>query len=190
MQGNKLQLSLGFSHPVEVDIPAGLTVKVENNTKIEITGFDKQLLGQFASEIRAKRPPEPFKGKGVKYADEHIVRKEGKKNKDLSQMLSSRQMFERRRVRNRTSLKKNANSKPRLSVHRSSRHIYAQIIDDATGSTLASASTLEADFKKIGKTGADMQPLQLLASLLVSGLLAKGSRRLFLTVAGLFITVG
>ena len=79
MQGNKLQLSLGFSHPVEMDIPAGLSVKVENNTKIEITGSDKQLLGQFASEIRAKRPPEPFKGKGVKYAEEHIVRKEGKK---------------------------------------------------------------------------------------------------------------
>ena len=79
MQGNKLQLNLGFSHPVEMEIPAGLAVKVENNTKIEITGKDKQLLGQFASEIRAKRPPEPFKGKGVKYAEEHIVRKEGKK---------------------------------------------------------------------------------------------------------------
>jgi len=79
MQGSKLQLSLGFSHPVEMDIPAGLSVKVENNTKIEITGADKQLLGQFASEIRAKRPPEPFKGKGVKFAEEHIVRKEGKK---------------------------------------------------------------------------------------------------------------
>ena len=79
MQGDKLQLSLGYSHPVEMDIPAGLTVKVENNTKIEITGADKQLLGQFASEVRAKRPPEPFKGKGVKYAEEHIVRKEGKK---------------------------------------------------------------------------------------------------------------
>ena len=79
MQGNKLQLNLGFSHPVEIDVPVGLSVKVENNTKIEITGTDKQLLGQFASEIRAKRPPEPFKGKGVKYAEEHIVRKEGKK---------------------------------------------------------------------------------------------------------------
>ena len=79
MQGNKLQLNLGYSHPVEMDIPAGLTVKVENNTKIEISGADKQLLGQFASEVRAKRPPEPFKGKGVKYAEEHIVRKEGKK---------------------------------------------------------------------------------------------------------------
>ena len=79
MQGNKLVLSLGYSHPVEMDVPAGLTVAVENNTQINISGADKQLLGQFASEVRSKRPPEPFKGKGVKYADEHIVRKEGKK---------------------------------------------------------------------------------------------------------------
>ena len=79
MQGNKIVLSLGFSHPVEMDVPAGMTAVVENNTSITITGADKQLLGQFASEIRSKRPPEPFKGKGVKYAEEHIVRKEGKK---------------------------------------------------------------------------------------------------------------
>ena len=79
MQGNKLVLSLGFSHPVEMDVPAGLKVNVENNTSVTITGADKQLLGQFAAEVRAKRPPEPFKGKGVKYADEYIVRKEGKK---------------------------------------------------------------------------------------------------------------
>src|SRR6056300_1167326 len=79
MQGNKLVLNLGYSHPVEMDVPAGLTAVVENNTSITITGADKQLLGQFASEIRSKRPPEPFKGKGVKYAEEHIVRKEGKK---------------------------------------------------------------------------------------------------------------
>ena len=79
MQGNKLVLSLGFSHPVEMEVPAGLKVAVENNTSIMITGADKQLLGQFASEVRGKRPPEPFKGKGVKYADEYIVRKEGKK---------------------------------------------------------------------------------------------------------------
>ena len=79
MQGNKLVLSLGFSHPVEMEVPAGLKVAVENNTSVTITGADKQLLGQFASEVRAKRPPEPFKGKGVKYEDEYIVRKEGKK---------------------------------------------------------------------------------------------------------------
>ena len=79
MQGNKLQLSLGFSHPVEMDVPAGLKAVVDNNTLITITGADKQLLGQFASEVRSKRPPEPFKGKGVKYSDEQIFRKEGKK---------------------------------------------------------------------------------------------------------------
>jgi len=79
VQGSKLVLTLGFSHPVEMEVPTGLKVAVENNTNITITGADKQLLGQFASEVRAKRPPEPFKGKGVKYADEYIVRKEGKK---------------------------------------------------------------------------------------------------------------
>ena len=79
MQGSKLVLNLGFSHPVEMSVPNGLTVAVENNTQINISGADKQLLGQFASEIRSTRPPEPFKGKGIKYAEEHIVRKEGKK---------------------------------------------------------------------------------------------------------------
>ena len=79
MAGNKLQLNLGYSHPVEMEVPAGLSVTMDGNTKMEITGFDKQLLGQFAAEVRGKRPPEPFKGKGVKYADEYIVRKEGKK---------------------------------------------------------------------------------------------------------------
>lgn len=79
MQGNKLVLNLGYSHPVEMDVPVGLKVTVETSTQINISGADKQLLGQFASEVRSKRPPEPFKGKGVKYAEEHIVRKEGKK---------------------------------------------------------------------------------------------------------------
>ena len=79
MQGSRIQLNLGYSHPVVMDVPTGLTVNVENNTRIVINGSDKQKIGQFAAEIRAKRPPEPFKGKGVKYADEHIVRKEGKK---------------------------------------------------------------------------------------------------------------
>lgn len=79
MQGNRLVLNLGYSHPVEMEVPQGLSVNVENNTSVTITGANKQLLGQFAAEVRAKRPPEPFKGKGVKYADEYIVRKEGKK---------------------------------------------------------------------------------------------------------------
>ena len=79
MQGNRLQLNLGFSHPVEMQIPEGLQVSVDGNTKITVSGADKELIGLFAAEIRSKRPPEPFKGKGVKYADEYIVRKEGKK---------------------------------------------------------------------------------------------------------------
>lgn len=70
-------------------------------------------------------------------------------------MLSAKQMFERRRMRNRSALKKNASGQPRLSVHRSSRHIYAQVIDDVSGVTVASASTLDAGFKTAGKTGAD-----------------------------------
>ena len=79
MQGNKLQLNLGFSHPVEMLVPEGIKVSVEGNTKLAVTGADKELIGMFAAEIRSKRPPEPFKGKGVKYAEEYIVRKEGKK---------------------------------------------------------------------------------------------------------------
>jgi large subunit ribosomal protein L6 len=72
-------LSLGFSHPVEYRLPAGIKAETPNNTTIVLTGIDKQLLGQVSSEIRAIRPPEPYKGKGVKYAGEQIVRKEAKK---------------------------------------------------------------------------------------------------------------
>lgn len=77
---NKLvTLSLGFSHPVEYHLPQGVTVETPNNTTIIIRGIDKQLLGQVASEIRGFRPPEPYKGKGVRYLGEAIVRKEAKK---------------------------------------------------------------------------------------------------------------
>lgn len=72
-------LSLGFSHPIEYKLPQDVTVETPNNTTIVIRGIDKQLLGQVASEIRAFRPPEPYKGKGVKYAGEVIARKEAKK---------------------------------------------------------------------------------------------------------------
>lgn len=78
-QGNKLNLTLGFSHPVVHDIPEGVTVETPSQTEIILRGVDKQVIGQVASEIRAYRPPEPYKGKGVKYADERIIRKEAKK---------------------------------------------------------------------------------------------------------------
>ena len=77
--GKGLTLSLGFSHPVEIEPVEGITFKVEGNTKISVEGINKELVGQIAANIRAKRPPEPYKGKGVKYADEQIRRKEGKK---------------------------------------------------------------------------------------------------------------
>ena len=78
-QGAKLNLTLGFSHPVEYAIPAGITVETPSQTEILVKGIDRQQVGQVAANIRAYRPPEPYKGKGVKYSDERIVRKEAKK---------------------------------------------------------------------------------------------------------------
>lgn len=78
-KGKSVTLSLGFSHPIEYDLPEGVVAETPNNTTIILKGIDKQLIGQVASEIRAFRPPEPYKGKGVKYAGEVIVRKEAKK---------------------------------------------------------------------------------------------------------------
>ena len=79
MKGKDLELLLGFSHPIIYPIPEGINVTVDKQNNIEISGASKQLVGQVASEIRGFRGPEPYKGKGVKYADEHINRKEGKK---------------------------------------------------------------------------------------------------------------
>jgi large subunit ribosomal protein L6 len=78
MKGNKLALALGFSHPVEIDVPKGLKVSLDGTTKIKIEGADKQLVGQFAADVRSIRPPEPYKGKGIRYVDEHVRRKVGK----------------------------------------------------------------------------------------------------------------
>ncbi|WP_294945639.1 50S ribosomal protein L6 [Sulfurivirga sp.] len=78
-QGKSINLTLGFSHPVVHELPEGVTAETPSQTEIVIRGADKQLVGQVAAEIRAYRPPEPYKGKGVKYADERILRKEAKK---------------------------------------------------------------------------------------------------------------
>lgn len=80
-QGNKLVMNLGFSHPVEMEDPEGITTEVPNQFEIIVKGIDKQLVGNYASKIRAWRKPEPYKGKGIKYVDEVIVRKEGKTGK-------------------------------------------------------------------------------------------------------------
>lgn len=80
-QGKTLVLNLGYSHPIEMPEEDGITIDVPNPNKIIVSGIDKQQVGQFAAVIREKRPPEPYKGKGIKYVDEHIRRKEGKAGK-------------------------------------------------------------------------------------------------------------
>ena len=78
-QGQKLNLSIGFSHPVVKDMPAGIKVETPSQTEVLIKGVDRQVVGQIAAEVRAFRPPEPYKGKGIRYADERVVLKETKK---------------------------------------------------------------------------------------------------------------
>ena len=78
-KGNKLVINAGYSHPVEMEIPNGITVEVPSNTEVTVKGIDKVLVGEFAANIRKVRQPEPYKGKGIRYKDEHIRRKEGKK---------------------------------------------------------------------------------------------------------------
>ena len=79
LQGKKLTLNLGLSHPVKIEVPDNITIKMDGNTKFTISSPDKQKLGAFAAMVRSKRPPEPFKGKGIRYSNEFILRKEGKK---------------------------------------------------------------------------------------------------------------
>ncbi len=78
MKGNQLVINAGYSQPVELDIPEGLTVEVNKNTEISVSGIDKQKVGAFAATVRAVRRPEPYLGKGIRYADEQVRRKEGK----------------------------------------------------------------------------------------------------------------
>jgi large subunit ribosomal protein L6 len=78
VQGSNLKLNLGYSHDILFPIPEGIKVTVADNTKVKVEGIDRQLVGQVASDIRSYYPPEPYKGKGVRYAGEQIVRKEGK----------------------------------------------------------------------------------------------------------------
>lgn len=78
VKGDTLTMTLGYSHPVEYELPAGIAAKVENNTRVIVSGFDKMLVGLVAAKIRSFKEPEPYQGKGVKYVDEHIIRKQGK----------------------------------------------------------------------------------------------------------------
>ena len=79
LKGNTIVISAGYSHPVEMQIPDGIKVESPSNTELTITGFNRELVGEFAANVRKVRQPEPYKGKGIRYKDEHIIRKEGKK---------------------------------------------------------------------------------------------------------------
>lgn len=79
LKGNDLVVTAGYSHPVEVKVPEGIKLEVPSNTELFVRGADKQLVGEFAANVRKIRPPEPYKGKGIRYSDEHIIRKVGKK---------------------------------------------------------------------------------------------------------------
>ncbi len=79
LKGNKLVVTAGFSHPVEMEIIKGISLESPSNTELTIKGIDKQQVGEYAANVRKIRPPEPYKGKGIRYKDEHIIRKEGKK---------------------------------------------------------------------------------------------------------------
>jgi large subunit ribosomal protein L6 len=78
VKGNQIVFNLGYSHPIEFELPAGISAVIDKNNVIRLSGIDKELLGHTAASIRSLRPPEPYKGKGIKYAEEHIVRKAGK----------------------------------------------------------------------------------------------------------------
>ena len=151
--GKKLVMNLGYSHQVIVEEPEGITLEVPTPNKIVVSGTDKQKVGQIAAEIRGKRPPEPYKGKGIKYTTETIRRKEGKaggkKYWEVCLMVSKidkKAQRQKRHVRVRSKIS-GTPERPRLCVFRSNANIYAQVIDDVNGVTLASASTLDKEFE-------------------------------------------
>ena len=116
-----LELALGFSHPVTVDAPEGITFEVPVPTRVVVKGIDKEKVGQVAADIRKLRKPEPYKGKGVRYANERVLRKAGKAGsrwdvRAIARCLRLRR-HDRVRARSRTA------ACPRLAVHRSNRHL-------------------------------------------------------------------
>src|SRR5262245_33346254 len=174
VQGKNLQLSLGYSHEVNYPIPEGIAIATPKPTEIVITGIDRQKVGQVAAEIRAYRGPEPYKGKGVRYANEYIFRKEGKKKGSERAMTKLLKRTERRTARVRRAVKAAAGDRARLSVFRSSKHIYAQVIDDRKGETLASASSIEKDMRGGLKTGANIEAAKAVGKLVAERAAAKG----------------
>ena len=154
MKGNTLVLNIGFSHQVEIEAEEGVKVETPNPNTIVVSGIDKERVGQMAALIRSKKKPEPYKGKGIKYADEVIRRKVGKKGAIFMAKLQSRndvRLKRHARVRRKIS---GTPECPRLNVFRSNAHIHAQIIDDVNGVTLVSASSVEMKLENGGNIAA------------------------------------
>ena len=132
VQGKNLQLALGFSHDVVYPIPDGITIATPRPIEIVISGIDKQKVGQVAAEIREFRPPEPYKGKGVKYADETSSARKARRSNGAADD-QSRQKDRTAEGAHTRGAARGGVRPQRLSVFRSSKHIYAQVIDDESG---------------------------------------------------------
>ena len=147
-QGKNLRLQLGYSHDVNFPVPEGIDVKTPDQNTVEISGIDKQ-----TGRPGRRRDPPLAQARAVQGQGHQVSRRvylPQRRQEEIA--MAHLSLFDRRRRRVRTALRARASGKPRLSVHRSGRHIYAQVIDDAAGVTIASASTLDKDLK--GKTGA------------------------------------
>ena len=158
LSGKKLTLNLGYSHPIEIDPPEGISFELENPTRLAVVGIDKELVGQIAAQVRATRKPEPYKGKGVRYAGEQRPPQGRQGRQDRRQEVDDRRTDTMTQVASRGAARRKRHDRirltmagtagrPRLAVFRSLNHIYAQVIDDASGRTLVAASTLEKELR-------------------------------------------
>ena len=141
----KLELVVGYSHPVNFEIPDGITIETPSQTEIVVTGIDKQKVGQVAADIRSVRPPEPYKGKGIKYSDEEIVKKEAKKKVMKSSIKNKNSQRLRRATKTRLKISDSGNH--RISVHRSIQHLYLQLISPKGDRVITTISTNQKDNK-------------------------------------------
>lgn len=142
-QGQGLSLTLGFSHPVIIEPVEGIEFKVEGNDTIQVLGIDKQLVGQTSANIRSKRPPEPYKGKGIRYLGEVVRRKVGKAAAWGKMAKTNYYQNQRQKRRQRVRAKlKGTKHRPRLNVFRSNKHVYAQVINDDRGQVVAASNEL------------------------------------------------
>ena len=153
LKGRDLELALGYSHPVPIKAPEGIEFEVPQPTRIIIKGSSKQQVGQVAAVIRKQRPPEPYKGKGIRYEGEYVA---GRSAKTSMTVVTAPQRRLKRRRRVRAKVRGTA-ERPRISVFRSNRGIFAQLIDDDAGVTLAAVNWTEADLRTL-KPGEQADP--------------------------------